>query len=217
MTTELLVVARVPSVSRHSGPVVGRGLREIHRRWLDETRDWLAPATSAEADFWNGWSAVRYLDDQFQRLYRRQLAFVRAIFPLLTRSEAYLLGAKTAQLERVRRNLDRLGRQQGMVSVVAAACSYFLTLLEEWFEQIQRLTHGLTRADLPEPARRALGQLHAAIASRAELPSLANPILGREGSSRNRDGLEDAGVVPQLGTIYLGSSCNGLQQDSPNR
>jgi hypothetical protein len=62
------------------------------------------------------------------------------------------------------------------VKVVAAACLYFLRLLEEWFEQIQQLTHGITREELPESARAVVSQLQTAILSRAEAPSLTHPL-----------------------------------------
>jgi hypothetical protein len=172
MATELLVLAQVPAVARHpQARVIAGRLGEIHRQWLDETREWLAPAMAPDADFWNGWSAVRYLADQFERLYRRQLAFVKAMLPMCSSSEAFALAITTVRLERARRNLDQLGRQQGMVEVVAAACAHFLDLLEAWFEELQRLIQGLTRAELPVAAQQALAQLQAAIASRAELPS----------------------------------------------
>jgi hypothetical protein len=40
---------------------------------------------------------------------------------------------------------------------------------------------------------------------------------GRERSSRNRIAAEDAGIVPQLGTIHLPSLGNGLQQGHRDR
>jgi hypothetical protein len=147
-------------------------LRDIHRQWLDETKDWLSPALAPDADFWNGWSAVRYINDQFDRQYRRQLAFVQAILPLLSPADGFVLRTKTAQLERVRRTLDRLGRQQGVSRIVAAACSYFLELLEDWFGELQRLTREFARADLPTQARRALAQLKSAVAIRAGLSNV---------------------------------------------
>jgi hypothetical protein len=162
MATELLVIARVPAVARQArGQVMDSRLREIHRHWLGETRDWLAPATAPDADFWNGWSAVRYLGDQFERFYRRQLAFVKAILPMFAPSDAFALAATTARLERARRTLDRLGRRQGIVQVVAAACEHFLETLETWFGELQRLTQGLTASEFPVAAQQALVWLEA--------------------------------------------------------
>src|SRR3954451_15961268 len=110
MDTELLVIAQLPAAPRPPQErVIATRLREIHRQWLDETRDWLAPAIAPNADFWDGWSAVRYLDDQFARLCRRQLAFVRDMLSILRPADAVALASRTARLERVRRTLDRWG------------------------------------------------------------------------------------------------------------
>lgn len=173
MTTAVLRIADVPgSIPQRSAPAVSVTLHDIHRQWLDETKDWLSPALAADADFWNGWSAVRYINDQFDRQYRRQLAFVQAILPLLGPTDGFVLRTKTARLERVRRTLDRLGRQQGMSKIVAAACSWFLELLEDWFGELQRVSQGIARADLPAQAQKALGQLKSAVAICAGLSNV---------------------------------------------
>jgi hypothetical protein len=79
--------------------------------WLSEAAEWLTLTLARDADFWNGWSAVRYLDDQFARQYRRECALVAAILPLLQPVDAFSLCAATVVFERTRRDLDRLGRR----------------------------------------------------------------------------------------------------------
>jgi hypothetical protein len=135
--------------------------------WLDQASAWLAPAMEPEADFWDGWGAVRYLDDQFARLYRLQDAFVKAILTRISPSDALQLKQKTTELKAARRKLDRVGRRKGMAQAVAAACALFLGLFEAWLEEIQRLMQGVTRAELPPPAQEALARLQAALADRA--------------------------------------------------
>ena len=87
------------------------------------------PTLAPDADFWNGWSAVRYLNDQFDRLYRRECALIVAILPLLRPTDAFSLRARTVVLERTPRHLDQLGRRQGMTGTVAALVYRFLKLL----------------------------------------------------------------------------------------
>jgi len=157
-----------------------RSLYVIHRQWLTETREWLAPALSPEADFWDVWSVVRHINDQFDRQYRRQQAFVKAILPVLSPADALVLHVKAAQLEGARRNLDRLGRLQGTSKIAAAVCSEFLELLDAWFGELQWLTRRLTKAELPLPAHKALAQLKAAGAIRAGLQS--GPLERQHGS-----------------------------------
>ena len=133
---------------------------------MDESSEWLTPTLAPDADFWNGWSAVRYLNDQFDRLYRRECALIVAILPLLRPTDAFSLRARTLVLERTRRHLDQLGRRQGMTDVVAALAYRFLKLLRTWFAEIERVTEELTLDELPLDGRRALAQLRAAAAAR---------------------------------------------------
>ena len=134
----------------------------------------------ARSDFWDVWSVVRHINDQFDRQYRRQQAFVKAILPVLSPADALVLHVKAAQLEGARRNLDRLGRLQGTSKIAAAVCSEFLELLDAWFGELQWLTRRLTKAELPLPAHKALAQLKAAGAIRAGLQS--GPLERQHGS-----------------------------------
>lgn len=140
-------------------------LREIHRRWMDDVSEWLSPTLAPDADFWNGWSAVRYLDDQFARQYRRECRLIAAMLPLLRPSDAFILCARIAVLERTRRDLDQLGGRQGMTEAVAVLAYRFLKLLRTWFAEIERVTQELTMDELPPDGRRALAQLGAAAAA----------------------------------------------------
>jgi hypothetical protein len=149
---------------RITPPLVGK-LRDLHRRWLDETSEWLTPALAPGADFWNGWSAVRYINDQFDRQYRRKCALVAAILPLLRPTDAFALCAATVLLERTRRDLDRIGRRLDATEAVRAVTSRFLHLLRTWLGEIERATTKLTAGDLPAEGGRALAQLTAGAAT----------------------------------------------------
>ncbi len=149
---------------RSIAPLLSARLRDIHRRWMDDVSEWLGPTLAPDADFWDGWSAVRYLDDQFARQYRRECSLIAAMLPLLRPSDAFILCATTAVLERTRRDLDQLGRRQDMTEAVAALACRFLKLLRTWFAAIERVTEELTIDELPPGGRRALAQLGAAAA-----------------------------------------------------
>jgi hypothetical protein len=107
---------------------------------------------------------VRYINDQFDRKYRLQRTLVKAILPLLRPADAFLLRSTTAEVELMRRHLNRVAGRQDMTEVVAAASCRFLELLGAWFKELQRVTKGLTEADLPPQGRRALVRLGSAIA-----------------------------------------------------
>ena len=162
LTTEWVVRTTPLSVA----PPLSAKLRDIHRQWMDESSEWLSPTLAPDADFWNGWSAVRYLNDQFDRQYRRKCALIAAILPLLRPTDAFILRARTVVLERTRRDLDQLGRRQGMTGAVAALAFRFLKLLRTWFAEIERVTEELRLHELPLDGRRALAQLRFAAAAR---------------------------------------------------
>jgi hypothetical protein len=162
LTTELIAPAGPRSVAP---PELAARLHDIHRLWIDETSDWLHPTRAPDADFWNGWSTVRYLNDQFDRQYRRELALVAAMLPLLRPRDAFILCATTAVLERTRRHIDQVGRRQGMTEVMASLVHRFLELLRTWFTDIERAAEQLTVYELPSAGRRALAQLDAAPAT----------------------------------------------------
>jgi hypothetical protein len=155
----------VRATARSIAPPLSAKLRNLHRQWMDESSEWLGPTLAPDADFWNGWSAVRYLNDQFDRQYRRECALVAAILPLLRPVDAFSLCVATAVLERTRSVLDQIGRRQGMTDLVAVLAYRFLKLLRSWLEEIERVTKDLTIDELPPKGHRALTQLTAAAAT----------------------------------------------------
>jgi hypothetical protein len=102
LTTEWLVRTTPLGIA----PPLSAMLRDIHRRWMDESSEWLGPTLAPDADFWNGWSAIRYINNQFDRQYRRECALLASILPLQRPTDAFILCATTAVLERTRRDLD---------------------------------------------------------------------------------------------------------------
>ena len=81
MTKSILATERViPTNPSSIAPPLSAALRHTHRRWMDETWDWLSPALG-RAEFWDGWTAVRFLNDQFDRQY----------LPLLPATDAFIL------------------------------------------------------------------------------------------------------------------------------
>ena len=153
------------TLPRRIAPPLDGKLRHLRRRWIEEISAWLTPALAPDADFWNGWSAVRYINDQFDRQYRRKCALVAAILPLLRPTDAFALCAATVLLERTRRDLDRMGRRLGATEMVRAVTRRFLQLLRTWLGEIERAAEKLTVRDLPAEGRHALAQLTVAAAT----------------------------------------------------
>ena len=145
--------------SRQEVPTVAARLRPIHSRWMGETMHGFAAALSRDADFWSGWSAVRYLNDRFDGQYRCQRILVAAIMPLLPPADARAIRAITDALEEVRYDLDRVGRWRNMTALMGGLAYRFLKLLHVWFVEIERVTRGLTDAELSSEGRHALRHL----------------------------------------------------------
>ena len=154
-----VTVDAIRPTSRQIVPTVAATLRPIHSRLMTETVRGLAAALSPNADFWSGWSAVRYLNDRFDWQYRCQRILVAAIMPLLPPADARVLRATTETLEEVRYDLDRVGRRRNVTAVTGALAYRFLELLNGWFVEIQRVTQGVTESELSPEGRRALTQL----------------------------------------------------------
>ena len=154
-----VAVDAVRPASRQIIPTVAATLRPIHSRWMAETIRGFAPALSPDADFWSGWSAVRYLNDRFDWQYRCQRILVAAIMPLLPPADARAVRAITDALEEVRYDLDRVGRWRNMTALIGGLAYRLLKLLNAWFVEIERVTQGVTDAELSPEGRRALTQL----------------------------------------------------------
>ena len=60
-TTVSPAIQAAPAADAAGEQALAGILREIHRMWLAEARQRVAPAMAPEADFWDGWSAVRCL------------------------------------------------------------------------------------------------------------------------------------------------------------
>ena len=158
-TAPSVAVDAVRPASRQVVQTLAATLSPIHSRWMTETMRALASALSPDADFWSGWSAVRYLNDRFDWQYRCERILVADIIPLLPPADARALRATTDALEEVRYDLDRVGRWRNMTAVTGALAYRFLKILNAWFVEIQRVTEGLTDAELSPEGRRALTQL----------------------------------------------------------
>jgi hypothetical protein len=81
--------------------------------------------------------------------------------PLLPPTDARVLRATTDALEEIRYNLDRVGRWRNMTAVTGGLTYRFLKHLNAWFVEIQRVTQGVTDAEVSPEGRRALTQLEA--------------------------------------------------------
>jgi hypothetical protein len=150
----------VPVVGRLlTDETVGAVLSATHDIWVEEARQFLLPATVSDAPFWERWSAVRYLNDQFIDRYdaeRELLAELRPFVPV-QRSEMLAMGGE--RVAELRLALDRVGRRRGTAAEFARAAAEFLGALELWCAELELAGSRVQLDALPPEAHRILGYL----------------------------------------------------------
>jgi hypothetical protein len=155
MTPTKLKTSRPPQAEESLGAVLSRA----HKVWIKETRRFLLPATLASAPFWDRWTAVRYLADQFLGQYRRERALVDELRPFLAPRVMERLCRDGERIGELRLELDALGRRRGTALKVAAASQGLLEVLQRWCTEIESAASRLPKSVVPEEATRLIAQL----------------------------------------------------------
>ena len=110
------------SVRFHEDDILAPVLRAAHKIWIRETNRFLLPVFAREAPFWERWTTVRYMADQFLGQYHLERTLVDELRPFLPPDIAELLTRNGEGIGRLQRELDRVGRRRGtahQVSVVS--------------------------------------------------------------------------------------------------
>lgn len=134
-------------------------LRAAHDIWIRETALFLSPATKEEAPFWERWTAVRYLADQFQRPFQRERALVEEMRPFLPADIADRLVGEGERIAQLGQALDKVGRRRGTARTVAVASREFLQMLRQWCSDIELAAEQIRRDVLPEEGARLAAEL----------------------------------------------------------
>ncbi len=138
---------------------VSARLSTTHDEWINEARQFLLPATAADAPFWDRWSAVRYLNDQYMDRYRAEQELVAELRPFIPVREHEMLTGGGERLVRLWLALDRVGRRRGTALEFARATSDLLKALELWCAEIEHAGSRVETDALPPEARRLLDHL----------------------------------------------------------
>lgn len=136
-------------------------LGPMHDAWVEEVRRFLTPATTPSAPFWDRWSVVRYLDDQFQEHYRIETELVEELRPFTQPLVMERLRATADRVARLRLGLDRIGRRRGTATEFAAMADEFVKALELWCAEIEAVAHRIPREALTDEGRRLVAWLEA--------------------------------------------------------
>lgn len=147
------------SVRRHEDDVLAPVLRAAHRIWIRETNRFLSPIIVREAPFWERWTAVRYMADQFLGQYRRERALLDEVRPFLPPDIAERLTQDGERIGRLQCELDRVGRRRGTAHMVSGVSRELLQLLRAWCADIEEAAGQIPRGLLPEEGNRLIADL----------------------------------------------------------
>lgn len=151
----LATYRRLPSSDR----TVDSVLAPIHDRWLKEVRRFIEPAASAGAGFWDRWTTVRYLADQFRDHFRLERALLASLEGALQPEDTERLTTQADELERLLSELDTAGRRRGTAATVAVEARRLMEALAVWCAELELATTGVPRDILSINATHLLDHL----------------------------------------------------------
>jgi hypothetical protein len=142
------------SVASDNHDTLAPVLRGAHRVWIRETDRFLSPIMVPEAQFWERWTAVRYLADEFLGQYRRERAFIDEVHLFLPPDTAARLIQDGERIGWLQGELDRVGRRRSTAHRVSVLSSELLHLLRSWCADIENAAGRIPRDSLPEEGNR---------------------------------------------------------------
>ena len=137
-------------------------LSPLHDAWVEEVRRFLIPATTPTAPFWDRWSVVRYLNDQFLERFGWERALLAELRPFVTQHDTDTLWVGAERVAQLRLALDRVGRRRGTAGEFALVTDEFLKALELWCAEIELAARRIERDALAAEGERILAHLEAA-------------------------------------------------------
>jgi len=146
-------------VGLHEEDILAPVLHAAHEIWIRETSRFLLPILVPEAPFWNRWTAVRYLADQFLEQYRRERALLDEVRPFLPPDIAERLTQDGERIGRLQCELDRVGRRRGTAHMVSGVSRELLQLLRAWCADIEEAAGQIPQDLLPEEGNRLVAEL----------------------------------------------------------
>jgi hypothetical protein len=155
------------SGTHHENENLAPVLRAAHEAWICETSGFLSPILVQDAPFWNRWTAVRYLADQFQVQYGRERALVDELRPFLPPVLSDRLTQDGERIAHLQRKLDRVGRRRGTAHTVSVVSRELLRSLRSWCAEIEAAAGQIPRDLLPEEGGRLVAEFELFIRTRS--------------------------------------------------
>jgi hypothetical protein len=138
-------------------------LSPAHDAWVEEVRRYLVPSAEPGAQFWDRWTTVRYLDDQFVDRFRLESDLLDELAVCVPAAEMAKLRGAAERVALLRLDLDRIGRRRGAAAEFTVKAVEFLHALELWCAELEFATHRVEVAALPPEGDRILAHLYAGV------------------------------------------------------
>ncbi len=90
---------------------IARTLRAAHEIWLGDTEALLNPLLTPGTGFWERWTAVRCLADEFIAHHNRERALLKSVEPFLSGVQVDQLQREGRRVAELQQLLDQIGRQ----------------------------------------------------------------------------------------------------------
>ena len=149
------------SFDGRAGETLAPTLRAAHEIWVREADRYLSPVATQEEPFWNRWTTVRYLADQFMAQYRRECALLLELHCFLPPDVAERLTLDGERIGGLVAELDRVGRRRGSAHTVSVVSQRLLGAVRAWCAEFEAAA-GSISLDLltPEGRESLLGLQH---------------------------------------------------------
>jgi len=148
-----MTAAPKPTWAPQDTSSLGSILRAAHHTWIGEAESYLTPIIVPEASFWERWTAVRYIADQFAQQYRRESSLLNELRPVLDPDVAEALIGQGRRVGQLWGELDRVGRRRGTSRTVAVTARALLDALRTWCDQIAAAAGAIPREALSDEAK----------------------------------------------------------------
>jgi hypothetical protein len=139
--------------------MVGAVLRTVHDIWIHQIESYTSSAVAPEATFWNRWTAVRYLADEFQSQYQRERALLEELGPFLSSGAIQSLAEEADRILQLHRLVDSVGRRRGTAKTLSVFTRKLLDAVLRWCGDFELTTGEISRDSLGGQAQQVLAEL----------------------------------------------------------
>jgi hypothetical protein len=137
---------------------ISQRLRAAHGIWLREIEALLSPLT-VETGFWERWTAVRCLADQFVTQHTREQTLLKELRPFLSSVQADRLQRGGKRVIELQQRLDQIGRKRGTAREVSVLAWHLMDAVHTWCFDIEAAVQDVPSDRLTDEGQRLLPHL----------------------------------------------------------